>query len=144
MDINDKLGKDRAQELENFFITICGDRPGIKDIARNTSMYKFLNGKNTVEGFTSMDGLREFKPYTYKIKRSEKANRILHQITLDQYLFEEVVDQEEYDNLKAMLNSPDMENATMVEMLFEVKHRPLWQKKRAILKRKLKKIFNGI
>ena len=141
MDINDKLGKDRAQELEAFFMLICGDKPEVRDIVKNTKMYSFFTGKVHHKGFTASNGIDVYPPRVTKTIRKQQANIILHDITLKQYLFEDVIDQKEYNSLKAMLDSPDTENAMMVEMLLEVKHRPLWQKKRNQLKNKLKKLF---
>jgi len=144
MDINDKLGKDRAQELENIFVNICGDKPEVREIAKKTKMYKFLSATNSHRAFTSTDGLTKYPERSWKVPRNLQMNKILHIITLNQYFGEGVINQEEYDTLKSMLDSPDTDNAQMVEMLFEVKHRPLWQKQRSSFKRKIKKLWPQI
>ena len=134
MDIIDKLGRDRAKELEDFFVAACGDSDAVREIARNTEMHKFLLGKVT----TNYPG---YKPYTYKVARTLTTRQLHHSITLKQYLHESIITKEEHNTFTLMLESPDEADTNLLEMLLEVKYRPYWQKQRAKMKRAFKKHY---
>lgn len=120
MNLQDKIGRDQYEEMKQMFtIMFKGDQAKV-DIMMNTKMAKFFKG-HTTHSYTwtprtgKTAGIPRLATYTNKIKKDENTARILLPMELDKLLSMDIITQEEYIRIKAMVISPDEENLTVAE-----------------------------
>ncbi len=133
MEAQNIIGKDLAKSMELMFGEIFDNNPEKMAIIKNTKLFKYFNGSTKI----NIPGYKT--PYLLKITPTTERSKILLKLALDQYACIGVLDLAEYNNLKAMIESPDKENSILAEEILAIKFSPKFRKTLQKIKRLIKK-----
>lgn len=132
MDPQDKIGRDLAKDMEGFFREMFKDDPEKLEakmkIIKKTKMYSFFKGYSVSKyEHAPISGPNQGIPreYTYKnkVERSDRTakiiNFIFYPLALKSLVANNKITPEEYENLNAMITSPDEGNITVAGYIID-------------------------
>lgn len=141
MNIQDKIGRDQYEEMKAMFTLMFNGDQAKVDIMMNTKMAQFFKGRTTERSYTwtpvtgKTAGIPRTSKYSLKLKRDNQTSKLLLSMELDKLKVIGIVTTEEFDNIKAMMMSPDEENLIVAEQVINQLRDKRLKKEKAMSKK---------
>lgn len=123
MDVQNKIGRDHYEEMKAMFtVMFNGDQAKVDIIMRN-KMAQFFKGETAKKEYTwtpatgKTAGIPRTVTWSNKIKRDAQTAKFLLPMELNKLLAMEIITQEQFNNITAMIASPDEENLIIAEQV---------------------------